>query len=81
MKNQVVARWLLGCGVLAAAACSLAAEMRPADGSYTPLAPPESYQAALHANLKIVRDWIDMGDFASANRPWCRLVTLLGAQL
>jgi cytochrome c556 len=74
MKHQNAATWLLGLCALAgalwywtAAPPSSALAQAP-DTSYTPLAPPESYQAALRSNLKIVGDWVDQGDFASANQ-------------
>jgi cytochrome c556 len=47
--------------------------------NYTPTAPPESYQAVLRSNLKIVGDWIDMNDYQSAAQSQ-RLVAAL-AQL
>jgi hypothetical protein len=74
MKKQNAATCLVILCVLAGALwCWTAAPPSPAlaqapDNSYTPLAPPESYQAALRSNLKIVGDWVDMGDFASANQ-------------
>jgi cytochrome c556 len=70
MNKQNAATWLLGLCVLAGAPwCGTpppAARAQDADNSYAPQAPPESYQAALRSNLKIVGDWVDQGDFASA---------------
>jgi hypothetical protein len=71
MTKQHAALWLLGVSVLTGALCycpvPAPALAQPADTTtYTPLAPPESYQAVLRSNIKITRDWIDMNDFASA---------------
>jgi hypothetical protein len=72
MKKQNAATCLLGLCALAGAlwiwTAAPPAVAQPADNSYTPLAPPESYQAALRSNLKIVGDWVDQGDFASATQ-------------
>ena len=71
MTKQHAALWLLSACVLTGAlyhwnAPVPAMAQAPDANSYTPQAPPESYQAALRSNLKVVRDWIDMNDFASA---------------
>ena len=67
MKKHNAATWLFGFLVLTVLWYVTATPPAPvyaqgADGSYTPSAPPESYQASLRTNLKIVADWIDQGD-------------------
>ena len=84
MTRQHAALWLLILSAFTGALCfcppPAPAGAQPTDTStYTPLAPPESYQAALRSNLKIVRDWIDQNDFQSAAQTQ-RLVAVL-AQL
>jgi hypothetical protein len=50
--------------------------VEPAATTYSPLVPAAAIQAALQANLKIVRDWLDQEDFASAATAAQRLGTL-----
>src|ERR1700723_1303319 len=84
MTKQYAVVWILLVSALTGAWCYWSAPapvvaQAPEANSYTPLSPPESYQAALRSNLKITRDWIDMKDFASATQSQ-RLVIAL-AQL
>ena len=82
MKNQHAALWLLGACVLTGALCYCSAPVpavaqAPDATSYIPVAPPEAYQAALRSHLKLTRDWIDQGDFASAGQTQRQLAALV----
>jgi cytochrome c556 len=81
MNNRNAATWLLGSlalfGALWCATPPAPARAQPPADAYAPSAPPEAYQAALRTNLKIVADWIDQGDFSSANKSHQLVTTLV----